>query len=212
MILEGRVFINGITAKTGQSACPEVDLITVDGTALVKKPDHIYLMLNKPRGYLTTVTDDRGRNTVMELVNDAGSRVYPVGRLDFNSEGLLLLTNDGDFANKIMHPSFSKQKTYLVEVRGDIDLAIELLRKPITIDDHTVCAAGVDLESKNGNSGVLKVTIVEGRNRQVRKMCNACGLTVKSLKRILIGPLELGNLKTGNWRYLTYDELKVLLM
>jgi 23S rRNA pseudouridine2605 synthase len=209
LIDEGRVCINGIKATIGQSANPEIDLITVDGAAIAKEPEHVYLILNKPSGYLTTVSDDRGRKTVMELVRDAGSRIYPVGRLDLNSEGLLLFTNDGDFANKVMHPSQNKQKTYLVEARGDIDKAVELLRKPIEIDGHIVCAISAEVIEKTNRTGILKITILEGRNRQIRKMCDVCGLTVKSLKRISIGKLELGTLKTGHWRYLTNDEVKI---
>jgi len=204
LIAEGHVSVNGIMAIIGQSATPGLDKITVDGVEITAKPDFIYLMLNKPKGCLTTVTDDRGRKTVMDLVKDAGTRIYPVGRLDFNSEGLLLFTNDGSFANKIMHPSFDKYKTYLVDARGDVETALDLLRKPIKIDDHIVCAVSVDVESKKGNDGgIFRITIAEGRNRQIRKMCNACGLVVKSLKRIAIGQLELGNLKCGHWRYLT---------
>ena len=210
MISEGRVSINGIIATIGQGVDPEHDLITIDGIKIAEKPDHVYLMLNKPKGYLTTVTDDRGRKTVMELVKDAGSRIYPVGRLDLNSEGLLLFTNDGEFANKVMHPSYNKQKSYLVEAQGDIGTAIELLRKPLKIDDRIVCAVSVELVDASSNRGVLKITIVEGRNRQIRKMCTACGLMVKSLKRILIGSLELGTLKTGCWRYLTDDEVNMV--
>jgi 23S rRNA pseudouridine2605 synthase len=211
MIAEGRVCINGIKAVIGQSVTPGHDTITVDGIEMSEKPGHVYLMLNKPKGYITTVTDDRGRKTVMQLVEDAVTRVYPVGRLDLNTEGLLLLTNDGEFANKIMHPSYNKPKTYLVEARGDIDKALELLRKPIEIDNHTVRAISVDLESKKaGIGGVLKITIAEGRNRQIRKMCTACGLTVKSLKRISICALELGSLKLGHWRNLTNDEVRSL--
>jgi len=212
LITEGRVYVNGIKATIGQNVIRGFDLITVDGTPIAEKPEHIYLMLNKPRGYITTVTDDRSRKTVMELVKDASTRIYPIGRLDLNSEGLLLFTNDGYFANKVMHPSNNKQKTYLVEVRGDITTAVELLQKPIEIDNHTVHALNVDIESKKKNGGTLKIAIAEGRNRQIRKMCTACGLTVKSLKRISIGALELSNLKSGSWRYLTDDEVKMLYL
>jgi 23S rRNA pseudouridine2605 synthase len=206
MIAEGRVFVNGIKATIGQCVIPELDQITVDGIEIAEKPDHAYLMLNKPKGYITTVNDDRGRKTVMQLVKDAETRVYPIGRLDLNSEGLLLFTNDGEFANRVMHPSFNNQKTYLVDVRGDIETAIELLLNPIEIDDHTVSAVSVEVVSSKNNCGTIKITVSEGRNRQIRKMCSACGLTVKSLMRISIGLLELGNLKPGNWRYLTNDE------
>jgi 23S rRNA pseudouridine2605 synthase len=210
MIAEGRVYVNGSVAALGQSATPKIDLITVDGVEIYERPENVYLMLNKPVGYITTVNDDRGRKTVMDLVKDAGSRIYPIGRLDLTSEGLLLFTNDGNFANKIMHPSFDKKKTYLVEVRGDVETALKLLRKPMEIDNHTICAFTVEEIKKTSNTGTLKITITEGRNRQIRKMCNFCNLTVKSLKRISIGQLELDNLQTGHWRYLTDEEVKIL--
>jgi len=165
-------------------------------------------MLNKPRGYITTVSDDRGRKTVMELVADAGVKVYPVGRLDMNSEGLLLFTNDGEFANNIMHPSNEKQKIYDVTVHGDIDSALSKLKQPIEIDDHIVTAIDVDLIKSDEDIGIIRIAIVEGRNRQVRKMCFACGVNVKKLKRISIGKLNLNNLKTGKWRFLTEEEVR----
>ena len=167
-------------------------------------------MLNKPRGYLTTVRDDRGRKTVMDLLTGLSTRVYPVGRLDMYSEGLLLLTNDGGFANNVIHPSFSKHKIYEAEVRGDINKAIDLLGRPVVIDNRAVRACKVKLINKTADGGVLRISIIEGRNRQIRKMCTACGVTVKALKRIAVGSLELGNLEPGKWRYLTEEEVRAL--
>jgi len=208
MILDGRVFVNGILAKLGQSAEFGSDLITIDGKPIRTEDKHIYIMLNKPRGYITTNCDDRGRRTVMSLVADVEIRIYPIGRLDMNSEGLLLFTNDGEFSNRIMHPSYEKHKTYEVEVFGDVREAIKLLRQPINIDNRLIQAANVELSEVNSSGGSIKITVVEGRNRQVRKMCAACGVRVRSLKRIAIGTLELGDLAIGKWRYLNEEELK----
>jgi len=210
MILDGRVNINGIQATLGQNATFGLDDISVDGVLLTVPGEHIYLMLNKPSGYITTVSDIRGRQTVMDLITDINVRVYPVGRLDKDSEGLLIFTNDGDFANKIMHPSFDKQKTYEVEALGDVDKALMLLQEPIRVDEHTVHAIKVELSAKYDGGGVFRITISEGRNRQVRKMCYSCGLTVTSLKRVSIGSLGLGDLKSGQWRFLTKEEVSAL--
>ena len=207
MISDGRVIINGLVATLGQCAIPGVDEILVDGETLAYVDKFIYLMLNKPLGYLSTVKDERGRLTVMELVSDAGGRVYPVGRLDLNSEGLLLFTNDGDFANAVMHPSYNINKTYEVKVRGDIKKSAELLRLPISIDSYTVHALDIKIAEETEKGGRLLIKITEGRNRQVRKMCAACGLTVDGLKRVSIGDLELGDLETGKWRKLTEEEV-----
>jgi len=210
MIADGRVEINGVKATVGQSAIPGQDRITVDSIELKHADKKIYLMLNKPEGYLTTVTDDRSRQTVMELVSGAEARVYPVGRLDLNSEGLLLFTNDGEFANRIMHPSFNINKAYEVKVRGDVQEAVRLLQMPVCIDEHTVRVVNVEIIEKTTSGGRITITISEGRNRQVRKMCIACGLKVDKLKRISIGELMLGDLKTGKWRHLTEDEVLLL--
>jgi 23S rRNA pseudouridine2605 synthase len=210
MILEGRVKVNGKTAVLGQSAQYGADRITVDGVPLAEKKQHVYIMLNKPCGYLTTVSDDRGRKTVMELVADVDVRVYPVGRLDLDTGGLLLFTNDGEFANRITHPSFNNQKTYQVLVHGNAAKAEKLLAEPIEINGRIIHAVSVKLLSETTTGGVLEITIIEGRNRQVRRMCAKCGLTVHALKRISIGKLELGTLETGKWRYLTEEEMEKL--
>jgi len=211
LILEGRVTVNGIPALTGQSAEYGIDVIAVDGVPLETKAKPVYIMLNKPRGYLTTVKDDRRRRTVMELVTDLDHRVYPVGRLDFNTEGLLLLTNDGAFANAVAHPSFKKVKTYEVQISGDACHTAELLQQPVEIDGRLVRAASTELTGLTENGGSIKISIYEGRNRQIRKMCEACGAKVRTLKRVAIGTVKLGSLKTGRWRHLTADEHRSLL-
>lgn len=210
MIIDGRVRVNGKTAVLGQSANPDTDLIELDGKPLGSKEQSVYIMLNKPRGYLTTVTDDRERPTVMELVAGAGTRVYPVGRLDMDSEGLLLFTNDGEFANKVAHPSNEKSKTYEVEVEGNAAGAVKQLGRHMIIDGHTVRAVSVRLISETETGGIIRIVINEGRNRQIRKMCAACKVAVTSLRRVSIGSLKLGTLETGKWRYLTKEEVESL--
>ena len=210
MIKAGRVTVGGIPAQLGQSAQPDIDEIAIDGVPIAQKDEPIYIMLNKPRGYVTTMSDERGRKTVISLVADAGVRVYPVGRLDISTEGLLFMTNDGRFANTIMHPSYCRTKTYEVRVRGDAYKAVPLMRRPMRIDSHMIHAASVRLKKRTDDGGVLSIAICEGRNRQVRKMCAQCGLEVLSLKRVSIGSVALGSLKTGQWRYLTEEERRSL--
>jgi len=210
MITAGRVSVNGVVAALGQCAAPGHDSIMVDGVSISENVEFVYLMLNKPCGYLSTARDERGRKTVMELVSDVSGRVYPVGRLDLNSEGLLLFTNDGEFANRIMHPSFNKQKTYEVNAIGDVRRAVELMRLPVRVDDYTAQAVSVELLEEGSDGGLIGITITEGRNRQVRKMCAICGLKVVTLKRVSIGCLKLGSLKAGKWRYLTEEEVSSL--
>lgn len=211
MISAGRVTVNGATAQIGQSAEPETDQILVDGKPLRAPDRRVYIMLNKPRGYLTTVADDRGRKTVMSLVSDLNMRVYPVGRLDYDSEGLLLLTNDGDFANIVMHPSHEKEKVYAVTVRGDTVRAPACLSAPMKIDGYEIAPARVRVVSQSGDEALLEIAIREGRNRQIRKMCAACGLTVKTLRRLQIGTVSLGTLPVGRWRHLTEEEVRSFL-
>ena len=209
LITDGRVKINGHTATIGEKADPATDTILVDGKLLPESGDKVYIMLNKPRGYVTTMSDEKGRRDVTELVRNVPCRVYPVGRLDMYSEGLLLMTNDGDFANYMMHPSHNVDKTYLTRVEGeDIGVAMEYLREPMELDGYVVDGAEVDLRSLFPGGAELEITIHEGRNRQVRKMCEAVGFKVLRLKRISEGALELGELKPGAWRYLTLEELE----
>ena len=211
LIAAGKVTVNGVTASTGDKADAEKDYILVDGKALPPTGEKIYIMLNKPKGYVTTLSDEKGRRNVSELVKDVGTRLYPVGRLDMYSEGLLIMTNDGAFANRLMHPSHEIDKTYRTWVTGaDIGWAVELLRCPMEIDGYVICPARVDILELQGNSAVLTVTIHEGRNRQVRKMCECAGLKVTRLLRVSEGGVELGTLKSGKWRRLTEEELNRL--
>jgi len=212
MISQGRVKINGHPVKLGDK-CGYKDLITIDGerVAIPKKKNFIYIMMNKPRGYVTTVSDELDRRCVMDLLDDIEERVYPVGRLDRNSEGLLLFTNDGEFANSIMHPSRHISKTYRVTVRPDInDDQLVALSEGVVIDGKKTLPASVVVKDKEVGRVVILITIKEGRNRQIRKMCEAVGLEVARLRRISIGPLKLGMLKPGSWRELTADELRAL--
>ena len=188
----GRVTVNGETAQLGQRADPDRDEILVDGRPLALRGEPVYILLNKPRGYVTTLADERGRKTVAELVADCGQRVYPVGRLDLDSEGLLLLTNDGEWAQHLLHPKHEVEKTYHVSVFGPVAGAAARL------------AAVTDLEGEPIRPA--RVEVHEGKNRQVRRMCARCGLTVKRLRRVREGALELGNLQPGKWRYLTESE------
>ena len=212
LISQGRVKLNGRPVKLGDK-CGSRDLITIDGERLYapRKKNLVYLMLNKPRGYVTTVSDELDRRCVMDLLTDVEERVYPVGRLDRNSEGLLLFTNDGEFANSIMHPSRHISKTYRVTVRPDIsDEQLVKMSEGIEIDGKKTLPATVIVKEKQEGRVVLLITIKEGRNRQIRKMCEAVGLEVARLRRISIGPLKLGMLKPGTWRELTAEELRAL--
>ena len=212
MIAAGRVTCNGVVAKLGDSADPEKDEILLDGIALPSQDDHVYILLNKPRGYVTTLSDEKGRKNAAQLVADCGKRVYPVGRLDMDSEGLLLFTNDGEFANNLMHPKHEVNKTYRVVVRGYTDQGLEKLKEPVTLDGYTIRKPEIKLERKSQTSdrAELLVTIHEGRNRQVRRMCDLAGMNVLRLIRISEGKLQLGRLPSGKWRYLTPEEVEML--
>lgn len=214
LIEEGRVKVNGHPALIGQKLDPLKDLITIDGERVfvAKKKEQVYLMMNKPRGYLTSMADDRGRRCVTELLPDGlPVRVFPVGRLDLNSEGLLLFTSDGDFANDLMHPSRKVTKTYRVTVRPDItDEQAAKLAAGVYIDGRITAPAEVRVLTKEPNRVVCEIVIHEGRNRQVRKMCEAVGLEVAQLKRTAIGPVRLGMLKPGAVRELSKEELRAI--
>ena len=210
MIADGRITVNGRVALLGESADPDIDEILLDGRALPSPSGNVYILLHKPRGYVTTVSDDRGRKTVMELVQDCPARVYPVGRLDMDSEGLLLLTNDGEFANALMHPRHNVDKTYEVWVTGYHQAAAALLARPISLDGYTIRKPDVKLFWEDGGKAKFLVTIHEGRNRQVRRMCEAADMQVTRLRRISEGNLKLGDLPLGKWRYLTDEEKNVL--
>lgn len=212
-IAAGKVKVNGHPCKLGDKALPNKDLITVDGQKIyvAKKRRLYYIMLHKPRGYVTTMSDELDRRCVTDLLKDVPERVYPVGRLDKNSEGLLLFTNDGTFANEIMHPSKHVSKTYRVTVRPDIDdEQLIKLSSGVEIDGRKTAECSVIVLDKQPGRVVLQMTIHEGRNRQIRKMCEAVGLEVARLKRTSIGPLRLGMLKPGEYRELKPDELRAI--
>ena len=212
LISSGRVKLNGHPVKLGDKAAFN-DIITIDGEKITvpKKKNFIYIMLNKPRGYFTTMSDELDRRCVTELIEDVGERVYPVGRLDRNSEGLLLFTNDGEFANSIMHPSKHISKTYRVTVRPDIsDDQLVKMSEGIVIDGQKTLPANIVVKTKEPGRVVMLITIHEGRNRQIRKMCEAVGLEVARLKRISVGPIKLGMLKPGTWRELSAEELNAI--
>ena len=212
LIAAGKVSVNGVTAALGDKAEAGIDRILVDGKVLPFAGEKLYIMLNKPRGYVTTLSDEKGRKNVSELVKELGTRLYPVGRLDMYSEGLLLMTNDGDFANRLMHPSHQVDKCYHTWVKGeDMGWAVELLRCPMEIDGYVTSPAQVDILELKGEEALLGITIHEGRNRQVRKMCEAAGLKVTRLMRVSEGGVALGTLKSGRWRRLTEEELNMLL-
>lgn len=210
-ILEGRVTVNGTTAQLGDSADPDTDEILLDGKMLPSQSEYVYIMLHKPRGYVTTLSDEKGRKNAAELVADCGTRVYPVGRLDMDSEGLLLFTNDGEFANMLMHPKHEVNKTYQVTVTGFSCEKLEKLAQPVTLDGYTIRKPEVKLLRKlSDERALLSVTIHEGRNRQVRRMCDLADMHVTRLIRVSEGDVKLGNLKSGAWRYLSAQEVAQL--
>ena len=210
LILAGQVTVNGSPASLGDTADPETDEIRVAGQPLPPGERHVYILLNKPRGYVTTLSDEKGRPNVTRLVADCGVRVYPVGRLDMDSEGLLLLTNDGAFANALTHPKHEVEKTYDVWATGYTPGGEVRLAKPITLDGYTIRPPKVRLLKAEGSIARFRVTIHEGRNRQVRRMCESAGMHCTRLRRIQEGGLSLGPLPVGKWRYLTEEEVKRL--
>ena len=210
MIESGRVSVNGIRAQLGQVADPQVDTILVDGKPIPSENPTVYLMLHKPRGFVTTLSDEKGRRTASQLVADCGYRVYPVGRLDMDSEGLLLFTNDGEFANTMMHPKHEVNKTYHAWVVHFNDEALHKIKQPITLDGYRIRKPDVRLMGAKEDKALLEITIHEGRNRQVRRMGEAAGMHVTRLKRVGEGNLRLGELPLGKWRYLTEEEIRLL--
>ena len=209
-ITAGRVTVDGRKASLGDQADPARQRICVDGKPLASSEQKVYLMLYKPRGYVTSLHDDKGRKDVSLLVQDCGCRVYPAGRLDYDSEGLLIMTNDGILTQQLTHPSHETSKTYLVTVRGDLT-RIPALGESMVIDGYRIQPAKVMVISQADNQARLSITIHEGRNRQIRKMCEQCGFSVRRLKRIAEGTLTLDRkLAPGKWRALTPEEVSSL--
>ena len=205
MIDSGAVKVNGKTASNGDKVDPKRDTVTVHGKKVIKKKDNVYIMLNKPRGFITTMSDEMDRKCVAMLVQDAPARVYPVGRLDRESEGMLIFTNDGEFANALTHPSKHVPKTYRVTVRPPVsEEQLTKIATGIVIDDRKTAPAEVRV--------VLEIVLYEGRNRQIRKMCEEIGLEVARLRRIAVGSVKLGMLKQGSWRELTAEEVRKLML
>ena len=212
LIAKGAVKVNGTVAKIGDSVDPKRDIITLNGKKIENKTVAKYIMLHKPRGFVTTMSDELGRRCVASLVEDVGERVYPIGRLDRNSEGLLLLTNDGEFANAVMHPSKHVAKVYRVTIRPDIsDEQIAAMSDGMMIDGRMTAPAQVTVLLKEPGRVVIQIVITEGRNRQIRRMCEALGYNVQKLRRVRINCIKIGNLQPGQWRELTPQEVSHIL-
>ena len=213
LIASGRVTVNGVAVVTmGPDIDPENDIVCLDGKQLKAESQKVYIMLNKPTGYICACSDDRGRKTVMSLISGVDARIFPVGRLDYDTEGLLLLTNDGDFAYRCTHPAHEVEKEYTAVAAGLLsDTAIEALRKGVMLDGVRTYPAKVEIKKRTQNETHLNITIHEGRNRQVRRMLESVGSSVRYLKRISEGSLKLSGLEPGQWRYLTGVELNQFL-
>ncbi|MBQ8765291.1 MAG: rRNA pseudouridine synthase [Clostridia bacterium] len=213
LIAAGKVKVNGKPASIGDKIDPGRDTVVVAGKKIKKSKKNTYIMLHKPRGFITTLSDEMGRKCVAQLVEDVGTRVYPVGRLDRDSEGLLLLTDDGEFANALTHPTHHVPKTYRVTIRPTItEEQITALTTGIEIDGRMTMPSEVRVLEKKEGRVVIEIIIYEGRNRQIRKMCDALGLEVARLKRTQIGSVKLGMLKQGDWRNLTDEEVHKLMV
>jgi len=212
LILNGQVSVNGVVVtELGTKADPSIDTITVNGKPLSVSEQRLYILLNKPTGYITALKDGQGRKLVTDLLKDVPERVYPVGRLDYNTEGLLLLTNDGEWANRLMHPRHEVEKEYHVRVRGKIiEQQLKRMAEGVELEDGKTAPAVVQLIKSGEQNDWISVTIHEGRNRQVRRMCEAVSLSVVRLKRIRYGSLSIGTLRTGQFRYLTEAEVREL--
>ena len=213
LIESGKVKVNGHVASIGDKVNPKKDTVTVNGKKIIKQKDNTYIVLHKPRGFITTMSDEMDRKCVAELIKDVKVRVFPVGRLDRDSEGMLIFTNDGEFANALTHPTKHVPKTYRVTVRPSIsEEQLTALTEGIIIDDRKTAPAEVHVVTKEENRVVLEIILYEGRNRQIRKMCEEVGLEVARLKRTAIGSIKLGMLKQGAWRHLTDDEVRKLMI
>jgi 23S rRNA pseudouridine2605 synthase len=212
LIREGHVSVNGTVVTEMGIKVTNKDLIELDGKKLKQEGNKVYLILNKPSDYVTTLKDEFNRPTVMDLLKDVKERIYPVGRLDYDTSGLLVLTNDGDFTYKMTHPSHEVEKIYIAEVKGiPLETEMEQFRTGLEIEDYTTAPAIFRILKKEKERATVEIIIHEGHNRQIRKMCEAIGHTVIKLKRVSIGKLELGTLKEGKWRYLTNREVDILL-
>lgn len=210
-IKKGNIKVNGARAELGQKIDDERDVVEYRGNIISADSHHIYIMLNKPAGYVTTMSDEHARKCVAELVSDVPERVYPIGRLDRESEGLLLFTNDGEFANRMMHPRYHKPKIYHVKIRGKVEPEkVTALSRPMKIDDYITKPANVSVVTLKEDYTVLAIELFEGRNRQIRKMCEQVGLFIMTLRRISVGNVKLGDLRPGKWRYLTKSEVASL--
>lgn len=212
IIANKRVKVNGtIVTELGYKIDPLHDVVKVDGKRIKHREKNIYIIMNKPKGYVTTVSDEYSRKTVLDLVKDVKERVYPIGRLDYDTSGLLLLTNDGELAYKLIHPKFEVVKTYIATVKGKpTEEELEKFRNGLEIDRYITSDAEIEILSNTNDKSVVKIQIHEGKNRQIRKMCDEIGHPVTSLKRIAIGELELGTLKKGCWRFLRENEIEYL--
>ena len=210
LLTAGRVTVNGVAAHLGDKADADTDVIAIDGTAIAFAEPSVYLMLNKPRGYVTTLRDELGRTTAAALVADCGTRVFPVGRLDKESEGLLLFTNDGALMQAMTHPSHQVDKTYEVTVTGQLEGAADRLSAVTELDGEPIVPAQVEIMERREGQALLRVTIHQGKNRQIRRMCAQVGMQVTRLRRVSEDALTLGDLKPGQWRYLTDAEVAAL--
>lgn len=212
LIAQGKVTVNGSVVETmGTDVDEEADIVCVNGRKISPEKQRVYIMLNKPAGYISACLDDRGRKTVTELVKDTGSRIFPVGRLDYDTEGLLILTSDGDFAYRCTHPKHEISKKYFAVIKGTLEeKALDKLRSGLIIDGKKTSEAKAEIIEKKDNTAKLHITIHEGRNRQIKKMFESIGCSVSYLKRVSIGNLELGNLAPGEWRHLNNDDFRIL--
>lgn len=212
-IKQGKVTVNGERAFLGMRIFPDVDVVVYKGARVIAQSEEkLYILLNKPRGIVTTLSDEKGRPTVLSLISGLGARVYPVGRLDIDSDGLLLLTNDGALTNKLTHPRHKIPKIYNVTVKGEVtEGALTLLSSPLVIDGYKIQPVEVEIIKKEPSQTILKMTLYEGRNRQIRKMCALADLKITRLTRVALGNIALGSLEVGKWRFLTKSETDYLL-
>ncbi len=210
-IRAGKIYVNGRPAEIGQKISPEDDVVTYLGKIVERSEQKYYIMLNKPRGYVATMSDEKDRKCVADLVKDIDCRVYPIGRLDYNSEGVLLFTNDGEMANKLIHPKGNVEKVYMVRVKGTAtEEQLEKLNQSMLIEGYRIRPCHVTVEDNTTENQLLRFVLHEGRNRQIRRMCEQVGLFVTRLKRVSVGKIYLGGLPTGKWRHLTKQEVEYL--